>query len=220
MKVIVTTGPSYEPVDDVRRLTNFSTGELGLMLSAELARAGFAVICLKGVHATHPETPAGVDVRPFSTNDDLFDQLSALARTEEIGAVFHVAALCDFKVRQVEDAQGARCDAAKIESRAGTLTLVLEPARKLIGEMRRLFPGAVIVGWKYELNGGRAEALSKAWRQLRENKTDACVLNGRAWGFGFAFCTPPDSIVELTSKSEVAAFLARWLEQRVPVSTR
>jgi phosphopantothenoylcysteine decarboxylase/phosphopantothenate--cysteine ligase len=40
MKVIVTCGPSYEPIDQVRRLTNFSTGELGVLLSDELARAG------------------------------------------------------------------------------------------------------------------------------------------------------------------------------------
>ncbi|HVY71907.1 MAG TPA: phosphopantothenoylcysteine decarboxylase, partial [Verrucomicrobiae bacterium] len=38
MKVIVTCGPSYEPIDEVRRLTNFSTGELGVLLAEELAR--------------------------------------------------------------------------------------------------------------------------------------------------------------------------------------
>ena len=43
MKVIVTCGPSYEPIDQVRRLTNFSTGELGVHLSNQLARVGFEV---------------------------------------------------------------------------------------------------------------------------------------------------------------------------------
>jgi len=50
---------------------------------------------------------------------------------------------------------------------------------------------------------------------LRDNKTDTCVLNGRAWGSGFAFCTPPASIQELNSKADIAAFLARWLEQKL-----
>ena len=85
MKVVVTTGPSYEPIDEVRRLTNFSTGELGVMLSEQLARAGFQVICLRGVHATYPHAPAGVETRPFTTNDDLHEQLETLARTESIG---------------------------------------------------------------------------------------------------------------------------------------
>jgi len=54
MKVIVTCGPSYEPVDQVRRITNFSIGELGVRLCNELARAGFEVFCLKGSGAMHP----------------------------------------------------------------------------------------------------------------------------------------------------------------------
>jgi phosphopantothenoylcysteine synthetase/decarboxylase len=49
MKVIVTCGPGYEPIDQVRRITNFSTGELGVRLCNELARAGFEVFCLKGI---------------------------------------------------------------------------------------------------------------------------------------------------------------------------
>ncbi len=218
MKVVVTTGPSYEPVDEVRRLTNFSTGELGVMLSEQLARKGFDVICLRGVHATHPEVAAGVDTRPFTTNDDLHAQLESLAKTTTVAAVFQVAALCDYKVAQVEDAAGARCDAAKIESRSGRLTIVLEPARKVLAGMRVLFPEATLVGWKYELNGTRAEALARAWRQLRECGTDACVLNGRAWGPGFAFCTPPESVEEIPDKSGVASFLPRWLAARIPAA--
>ena len=217
MKVVVTTGPSYEPVDEVRRLTNFSTGELGVMLSEKLAVAGFDVLCLKGTAATHPHDPSGAEIRPFTTNDDLYKQLESLSRTESVGAVFHVAALCDYKVKHVEGADGSHCQSAKIDSRGGPLTIVLEPARKVIAEMRRLFPQAILVGWKYELNGSRNEALAKAWRQLRENRTDACVLNGRAWGSGFAFCTPPDAIRELDGKSEVVKFLPPWLEQRLSV---
>ena len=54
MKVTVTCGPSYEPIDQVRRLTNFSTGELGVHLSNQLIRAGFGVFCFKGSGATYP----------------------------------------------------------------------------------------------------------------------------------------------------------------------
>ena len=64
MKVIVTCGPSYEPIDQVRRLTNFSTGELGVHLSNQLVRAGFEVFCLKGSGATHPGPGEQCQVRP------------------------------------------------------------------------------------------------------------------------------------------------------------
>jgi phosphopantothenoylcysteine synthetase/decarboxylase len=211
MKVIVTTGPSYEPIDEVRRLTNFSTGELGVMLSNQLAKAGFEVFCLRGVSSTHSGALEQCHHQPFTTNDDLLDHLARLSRAHEIIAIFHVAALCDFKVKQILDAEGRASDAPKIDSRSGSLTLVLEPAPKVLGQLRTLFPHATIVAWKYELVGQREDALAKAWRQLREHQADACVVNGRAYGRGFALCIPPDQIRELRDKSEVAQFLPGWL---------
>lgn len=211
MKVIVTTGPSYEPIDEVRRLTNFSTGELGVMLSNQLAKAGFEVFCLRGVSSTYPGALEQCHQQPFTTNDDLLNHLARLSRAHEIIAIFHAAALCDFKVKQTLDAEGRVADAPKIDSRSGSLTLVLEPAPKVLGQLRTLFPRATIVGWKYELAGSREDALAKAWRQLREHQADACVLNGRAYGRGFALCIPPDRVRELRDKSEVARYLPGWL---------
>ncbi len=213
MKVIVTTGPSYEPIDEVRRITNFSSGELGLLLANALVRAGWEVFCFKGAYATSPIPLAKGHLIGFTTNDDLHGKLARLAGEHDITALFHVAALCDYKVAHVEDAQGVRQSAAKIESRAGALTLSLEPARKVIAGLRQLFPKAALVGWKYELNGTRTEALAKVWRQIRECHTDACVINGRAWGEGFGFCAPPESVCELADKQAVADFLPRWLRE-------
>jgi len=214
MKVIVTTGPSYEPIDEVRRITNFSSGELGLLLTNALARAGCEVFCLKGAYATSPIPLAKGHLIGFTTNDDLHEKLARLAGEHDIAALFHVAALCDYRVARVEDERGARQSAAKIESRAGALTLSLEPARKVIAGLRQLFPKAALVGWKYELNGSRPDALDKVWRQIRECRTDACVVNGRAWGEGFGFCMPPDSVRELADKQTVAEFLPRWFQER------
>jgi len=209
MKVIVTTGPSFEPIDEVRRLTNFSTGELGVMLANRLAASGCQVFCLKGVGATYAGALHTPHHLPFTTNQDLQDQLVELSRSHSIQALFHVAALCDFKVKQVEGAHGQAQASAKIDSRVSGLTLQLEPAKKIISGLRALFPAAVLVGWKYELAGTRQEALAKAWRQLQENRTDACVLNGRAYGPGFAFCTLPEQVHELRQKAEVADYLAK-----------
>ena len=214
MKVIVTTGPSFEPIDEVRRLTNFSTGELGVRLANHLAISGHEVLCLRGVVATYPGALENCHQVPFSTNDDLLGHLAKISSEHDIGALFHVAALCDFKVGKVADAAGQQVHSAKIDSRAGHLTLELEPARKIIGDLRALFPNASIVGWKYELNGTREDALRNARRQLEENKTDACVLNGRAYGSGFAFCTTSGEVQELHGKTELIPFLSDWLAKR------
>jgi hypothetical protein len=46
-----------------------------------------------------------------------------------------------------------------------------------------------LVGWKYEVDGDRDQVLEKAQQQIAENKTDACVANGRAYGAGFGLVT-------------------------------
>ena len=148
MKVIVTCGPSYEPIDQVRRLTNFSTGELGFHLSNQLARAGFEVFCLKGSGATHPGPGDQCHLSLFDTNDDLLELLAHTSAASDIAAVFHVAALCDYKVKCVEDDQGRSCNSPKIASRSGALSISLEPATKVIAKMRYLFPESILVCWK------------------------------------------------------------------------
>jgi phosphopantothenoylcysteine synthetase/decarboxylase len=212
MKVIVTCGPSFEPIDQVRRLTNFSTGELGVHLSNQLIRAGFEVFCLKGSGASYPGPGELCHLSLFDTNDDLLELLRQISAAHEIAAVFHVAALCDYKVKSVEDGQGQSCDSPKIASRSGALTISLEPATKVIAKMRVLFPKSLLVGWKYELAGTRQEALEKARRQIVENRADACVLNGQACGNGFAFCQPYHPVFECGNKPDLVKFLAAWLK--------
>ena len=53
MNCIVTAGPTFEPLDEVRRLTNFSTGRLGMELANFLAARGHKVVLLIGETATH-----------------------------------------------------------------------------------------------------------------------------------------------------------------------
>src|SRR5213592_2819055 len=106
MRVIVTCGPSYEPIDEVRRITNFSTGELGILLANRLTRAGFEVLCFKGVGATCPLRVEGAQTAPFTTNENLRAGLTAVEGRGEIAAVFHAAALSDYRVKSVRSDDG------------------------------------------------------------------------------------------------------------------
>ena len=213
MRVIITCGPSYEPIDGVRRLTNFSTGELGLLLAAELSRAGHDVVCLKGEGAVSRIEPGGSQVITFSTNADLLARLRELG-SRGAGAIFHAAALCDYEVGSAHSADGALLAAKKIPTLAGEVTLTLRPARKLLPELRGIFSGAKIVGWKYELDGDRAAAEAKARTQISANGTAACVVNGTAWGAGFGFVGQGRDTVVIADKPALCAFLAQWLGAR------
>ena len=210
MRVIVTCGPSFEPIDGVRRLTNFSTGELGLLLAARLARAGHEVICMKGEGAVSHLDAGGALVVRFATNADLMERLRDHAGSN-VGAIFHAAALCDYRVRTVRGGDGEVMKAGKLPSRAGELTLTLEPTLKLLPELRGIFPDAKITGWKYELDGTPDEAAAKAREQVAVCGTDACVVNGVAWGTGFGFIEPGREVVNLADKPVLCAFLAAWI---------
>ncbi len=180
---VITCGPAFAPIDSVRRITNFATGEIGTLLARELAAAGFHVLCFRGEGGTAP-APAGVDVRSFTTNESLAQALKNLPA--EPAVIFQAAALCDFEVAEIDGAEPRN----KLSSRSGVLHLELRPAPKILPSLRDLFPSAAIVGWKYELDGTREDAIARARQQLADCRTDACVLNGAAYGGGFGLVLP------------------------------
>jgi phosphopantothenoylcysteine decarboxylase/phosphopantothenate--cysteine ligase len=190
MHCIVTAGPTFEPLDAVRRLTNFSTGRLGTELANHLTSQGHKVTLLIGESATYRGERRGTKVQLFSTTLDLRSQLQALAG-RRTGAIFHAAAVSDFGFGRMyapkPDGTLKKLQASrKISTRAGNLLVELVPTPKIIAELRGWFPRAILCGWKFEANGGRADALRAARRQLADCATDFCVANGPAYGKGFA----------------------------------
>lgn len=180
-------------------------------MAERFAADGHEVLCLKGTGATVPDSQGGVRTERFGTNDDLWACLSGMAANRSVEAVFHAAALCDYRVKRIEDGEGRALQAGKLASRDGDLCLRLEPARKILPELRGLFPRAWIVGWKYEVDGGRSQALARGWEQLGACGTDAVVVNGPAIGPGFVVCEAPGVETGYASRPELAEGLARAL---------
>src|SRR5512143_2893674 len=100
MKCLVTAGPTYEDLDAVRRLTNFSTGRLGSELANFLVDRGHEVILLLGPYATCRARQRAQRLVAFTSGADLQARLAALA-DPSIQAVFHAAAVCDFTFGKV-----------------------------------------------------------------------------------------------------------------------
>jgi phosphopantothenate---cysteine ligase (CTP) len=206
MRVLITAGPSSEPIDEVRVITNRSTGELGTVLADAMARAGHSVELLLGQGATFEWSGAKL----FATNEDLEQLLAKVFQPETVDVVFHVAALADFRVGRIE-INRTRQLVPKIASDAGPVWLELVPQSKLIANLRTCFPKARIVGWKYEHGITRDELLLEAARQIQQHRTNACVVNGRAFGPGFGVCTSDGLIATCDSKPSLAEFFVRWI---------
>jgi phosphopantothenate---cysteine ligase (CTP) len=214
MNCVVTAGPTFEAMDNVRRLTNFSTGRLGTELANFLTAHGHAVTLLVGEQATYSGERKATRVKPFSTTTDLLEKLLALSK-QDIAAVFHSAAVSDFTFGKIwlrtEQGELSEIKSGKISTRQGTLLAELVPTPKIIANLRAWYPTAKLVGWKFEVEGDRASVLRAAENQLRACRTDACVANGPAYGEGLGLVTGPGECVPLAGRSELFEALAKFL---------
>jgi len=217
MQCIVTAGPTYEPLDEVRRLTNSSTGRLGSELVNFLVAHGHEVTLLIGQHATYRGERHAKRVETFTTTGNLRDRLRALA-SPEVAAVYHAAAVSDFGFGKIwrRSPQGELTElrSGKVSTRQGTLLAELVPTPKIIAELRQWFPKARLVGWKYEVEGGSAGVIRLAEEQIAQCHTDACVANGPAYGAGFALVRSGGEVAHLPDAPALFAALEAFIRER------
>ena len=220
MNCIVTAGPTYEPLDEVRRLTNFSTGRLGTELANYLVARGHQVILFIGEMAVYAGMRKAQRVESFTTTADLREKLKLLS-TKKTDAVFHAGAVSDFTFGRIFEAnEGGKLvemkSAKKISTRQGKLLVELVPTSKIISELREWYPQAKLIGWKFEAEGKRADALAAAQRQIEECKTDLCVVNGPAYGEGFGIVGGQGSPAHLQNPPVLFDLLEKFIRLTLP----
>ncbi len=161
LRVLVTAGPTREPLDAVRVLTNRSSGRMGCAVAAGAAALGATVTVLAGPGVV---PPPGVSSTRFETAADL---QRALARhAPEADVVWHAAAVADFRP--------ARVAAGKLDRRDGGLALELEPVPDLAAGMPRRGRRPYLVIFAAETSDRLA---ARAERKLAEKGADAVVAN-------------------------------------------
>ena len=188
MHCLITAGATVEPIDEVRRLTNQSTGRLGCGFADTLCRAGHRVTLLLSETALHSPRSKKVRVLRFDTTKNLAEQMRATAALK-VKAIFHAAAVSDFCVKKPLKGKVSSTKKLKLE---------LSPTSKIIRQLRKWHPNALLVGWKYEVEGSRDSAISAARAQIKTCKTNACIANGPAYGEGFAVVT--DSLLHCADR--------------------
>jgi phosphopantothenoylcysteine decarboxylase/phosphopantothenate--cysteine ligase len=153
----------------------------------------------------------------FESGAELREHLQKLA-SGDVDAVFHAAAVGDFRFGKVwcrrEDGSLEEAGNRKLSTRRGVLLAELVPTVKIIGELRSWFPAALLVGWKFEVDGGPAAAVGAGLAQLDAYGTNACVVNGPAYGTGFGLVTGRDKVAHCENREMLYArlgeFLQRW----------
>ena len=194
--VLITAGPTREPIDPVRFLGNRSSGKMGYAVAEAALRRGAKVILISGPVALKP--PSSAEVVQVQTAREMRD--AVLAHLEQSTIVVKAAAVADFTVRNAAE--------QKIK-RTGPVTLELEPTSDILKEISARKGSRIVVGFAAETQNG----LENARKKLETKSLDAIVFNDVSKsGIGFdsdrnaVTILTHDEVVEVpeTTKSDVA----------------
>lgn len=171
MNVLVTAGPTREPLDPVRFLTNRSSGKMGYALAHAFAHEGHRVMLVSG--PTNLDVPDGVDFVPVETAADMAEVVARYIPRMDI-AVF-AAAVADYTPAVVAE--------RKIKKSGDTLTLELVRTTDILGSAREPFGfTGTLVGFAAETENLETNAREK----LTRKRCDLIVANDVSQpGIGF-----------------------------------
>jgi phosphopantothenoylcysteine decarboxylase/phosphopantothenate--cysteine ligase len=125
VRVLVTAGPTREPLDPVRFISNRSTGRMGFALAREAKRRGASVTVVAGPASAQP--PAGIDVVGVETAEEMFHE--CIERFEDIDIAVLNAAVADFRP--------GRTAGQKVKKQDAPRSIELEPTRDIAAELGR-----------------------------------------------------------------------------------
>jgi phosphopantothenoylcysteine decarboxylase / phosphopantothenate---cysteine ligase len=170
-RLVITAGPTHEPIDPVRFLGNRSTGKMGVAIANAALDRGAAVTLVLGPGTVAP--PAGAHVVSVVTAEAMRD--AVLAAIDDADAVVMAAAVADFRPKQAA--------VSKLKKDAGVPELILEPTPDILAELGERERRPVLVGFAAETDDLEASGRSK----LTSKRVDLVVVNrvGReGTGFG------------------------------------
>ena len=163
-KIIVTAGGTIERIDDVRVITNRSSGKMGVALAEECYLRGADVLLLRTKNSVKPRYL--IKEETFSTTDDLFDLTKK--HVPEYDILYHNAAVSDFIVENKFS--------GKISSE-DNINLILKPQIKILHQIKSLNPNIKLIGFKAVHDSEEKEMIKIAQQKLEESGSDVIIVN-------------------------------------------
>lgn len=207
MRILITAGPTREYIDDVRFLSNASSGRMGYSIAQSAIDAGHEVVLVTG--PVDLPVPEGATVAHIETTDEL--RSSCVELFPSCDGVIATAAVCDY--RPVERIQG------KITKTGQPITLELAETSDVLAELGEQKGDRWVVGFALESQDPRNNAM----RKLRMKNCNCIVLNDTS------AISSLENHVEILSpeaetlaqfrglKTEIAQQLIAFIEQRIAV---
>ncbi len=168
IKILITAGGTQENIDNVRFLSNSSTGQTGYKLARNLFDAGYDVELLKAHHTVIPQ-PCDFPVTTFTDYKSIDDSLQKLLKNKTFTHVIHAAAVGDFSISSVT-ANGKTVTAlGKLDS-SQDISLQLKVNPKLISKLKTYSsnPTLKVIGFKLTSHSTEDAALQKIQKLMKD----------------------------------------------------
>lgn len=207
--ILITAGPTYEPIDPVRFIGNHSSGKMGFALAEEAAQRGARVILVSGPSAEKIQNEK-IEIHRVTTAREMYDTVFQYYETADIAIAS--AAVADYAPKEVAT--------DKIKKKDDTLTIELVKNPDILYEMGQRKNKQWLVGFALETQHEEANAAAK----LAKKNLDMIVLNSlRDEGAGFQGATnkikilTKETVTEypLKTKKEVARDILNFVQQQI-----
>jgi len=174
-KILITAGPTYEPIDAVRFIGNYSSGKMGLELAKEATRLGGLVKLIIGPNSLDLKNFKG-DLIKIITASEMFDQ--AISNFDDSNIIIAAAAVADFypKIKSF----------SKIKKEEKLESIDLIATKDILFEMGKLKKNQLLIGFALESD----DEINNATKKMKNKNLDAIILNSlNDRGAGFEFDT-------------------------------
>ncbi len=183
MRVLISSGPTREPIDPVRFVSNYSTGYMGAQLATEALARGHRVTVVSGP-STEP-LPSGAQVIPVERAHEMERALRQRGRRADV--IIMAAAVSDFRTARPASTKLPRLPAPRTSRRSGArqagrryLNLRLQQVPEIVGRLPRR-GRQLVAGFALEMH----RPLSAARRKLRDKRLDVLLAQDASLGLPF-----------------------------------
>ena len=209
-KVVITAGPTFEEIDPVRYIGNYSSGKMGYSLAEAMSNEGAEVVLVSG--PTHLDSPRGVELVKVISAKEMFDEVKS--HQEDADILIMAAAVADFKPSERAE--------QKIKKGNEGMNIQLEPNPDILAHLgANKGKGQLVVGFALETEN----EVENAKKKLQKKNADMIILNSmKDEGAGFGHDTNKVTILdkdnnqwtsELKTKREIAKDIVSKIGEQI-----
>lgn len=227
MKLLITSGGTSEKIDQVRSITNHSTGKLGALIANSFLAQGDQVTLITTRNAIKPAAHPNLTIQIIENVQELFEMMKPLVKTHDV--LIHSMAVSDYTpiymtgFEQITTSQdlteflNKTNKQSKISSKDNYQVLFLKQTPKIISQVKKWNPNIRLIGFKLLVDVSKEELLTVARASLTKNQAEIIVANDLSDisdNQHHAYLVKINSVIKADTKEKIAQQLVTHIHTK------